>query len=40
MILINATTLMQKLTLSPNNFGNIHFGQKYKKYNILGIFGL
>ena len=27
-ILINATTLMHKSTLSTNNFGNNHFGQK------------
>ena len=26
-ILINATTLMHKATLSTNNFGNNHFGQ-------------
>ena len=26
-ILINATTLMDKSTLSMNDFGNIHFGQ-------------
>ena len=28
-ILINATTLKHKATLSTNNFGNNHFGQKY-----------
>ena len=28
-ILINATTLMHKATLSTNNSGNNHFGQKY-----------
>ena len=28
-ILINATTLMHKSTLSTNDFGNNHFGQKY-----------
>ena len=27
-ILIKATTLMHKSTLSTNNFGNNHFGQK------------
>ena len=37
-ILINATTLMHKSTLSTNNFGNNHFGQKYKKENILRFF--
>ena len=37
-ILINATTLMHKSTLSTNNFGNNHFGQKYQKQNILRIF--
>ena len=37
-ILINATTLMHKSTLSSNNFGNDHFGQKYQKQNILRIF--
>ena len=35
MILINATTLMHKLTLSANNFGSNHFGQKYQKHNFL-----
>ena len=29
---------MHKSTSSANNFGNNHFGQKYKKQNILGIF--
>ena len=28
-ILIIATTLMHKSTLSTNDFGNNHFGQKY-----------
>ena len=28
-ILINATTLMHKSTLSTNDFENNHFGQKY-----------
>ena len=28
-ILINGITLMHKSTLSTNNFGNNHFGQKY-----------
>ena len=28
-ILINATFLMQKSTLSTSNFGNNHFGQKH-----------
>ena len=37
-ILINATTLMHKSTLSTNNSGNNHFGQKYQKQNILRIF--
>ena len=37
-ILINATTLMHKSTLSTNNFGNNHFGQKYQRQNILRIF--
>ena len=36
--LINATTLMHKSTLSTNNFGDNHFGQKYQKQNILRIF--
>ena len=35
MILINATTLMHKSTLSTNNFGNNHFGQKCQKQMIL-----
>ena len=30
-ILINATTLMHKSTLSTNNFGINHFGQKFHK---------
>ena len=38
LILINATTLMFKSTLSTNNFGNYHFGPKYQKQNILRIF--
>ena len=38
MILINAITSMPKSTLSTNNFGNNHFGEKYQKQNILGIF--
>ena len=29
-ILIKATFLMHKLTLSTNDFGNSHFGQKYR----------
>ena len=29
-ILIKATTLMHKSTLSTNNFGSNHFGQKYQ----------
>ena len=33
-ILINATTLMHKSTLSTDNFGKNHFGQKYQKQNI------
>ena len=37
-ILINVTTLMHKSTLSTNNFGNNHFGQKYQQQNILRIF--
>ena len=37
-ILINSTTLMHKSTLSTNNFGNNHFGQKCQKQNILRIF--
>ena len=37
-ILINATTLMHKSTLSTNNSGNNHFGQKYQKQNILRTF--
>ena len=28
-ILIKATLLMHKLTLSTNDFGNTHFGQNY-----------
>ena len=28
-ILINGTSLMHKATLSTNNFGDNHFGQKY-----------
>ena len=39
-ILINATTFMHRSTLSTNNFGNNHFGQKYQKENILRIFRL
>ena len=35
MILINATTLKHKSTLSTNNFGDNHFGQKYQNENIL-----
>ena len=27
--LINATTLMHRSTVSMNDFGNNHFGQKY-----------
>ena len=34
----NATTLMHKSTLSTNNSGNNHFGQKYQKQKILRIF--
>ena len=34
-ILINATTLTHKSTLSTNTFGNKHFGQKYLEQNIL-----
>ena len=30
-ILNNATTLMHKVNLSTNNFGNNHFGQKYQE---------
>ena len=37
-ILNNATALMHKSTLNTNNFGNIHFGQKFQKQNILRIF--
>ena len=38
-ILINATTLLHRSTLiRTNNFGSNHFGQKYKKQNILTIF--
>ena len=37
-ILINATSLKHKSTLSTNNFGINHFGQKYQKENILRIF--
>ena len=37
-ILINATTLMHKSTLSTNNFGNNRFGQKYQKQSILRVF--
>ena len=37
-ILINATTLMHKSTLSTKNFGNNHFRQKYQEQNILGNF--
>ena len=37
-ILINATTLMHRSTLSTDNFGNNHFRQKYQKQNILRIF--
>ena len=36
--IINATTLMHKSTLSTNNFGKNHFGQKYQKQNVLRIF--
>ena len=39
-ILIDATTLMHKSTLSTNNFGINHFGQKYQKQNIFRIFRL
>ena len=38
MILIDATTLLHKSTLSTNNFENNHFGQKYQKQNILRSF--
>ena len=38
-ILINATTLMHKSTLSTNDFGNNHFGQKYSgEFNQCDIF--
>ena len=40
MILIDATTLMHKSTLSTNNFGNNHFGQNYHKQNSLENFRL
>ena len=38
LILFIATTLMQKSTLSTNNFGNIHFGLKNQKQNPFRIF--
>ena len=31
---------MLRSTLGTNNFGNNHFGQKYQKQNIPGIFRL
>ena len=38
-ILIKATTLMHKSTLSTNDFGNNHFGQKYSgEFNQCDIF--
>ena len=39
MILINSTTLMLQSTLSKNNFGNNHFGQKYQRQNFVRILG-
>ena len=39
LILINATTLMHKSTLSTNDFGINHFGQKYSSdFNYCDIF--
>ena len=41
MILIDATTLIHKSTLSMNNFRNNHFGQKYQKeifFKILEVY--
>ena len=37
MILINATNLMHKSTLSTNNFRNNHFGLKYQEKIFLEI---
>ena len=38
-ILINATLLMHKSTLSTNDFGNNHLGQKYRSdFNSCDIF--
>ena len=39
MILINATTLMHESTLSTNNFGNNHFGQKSRNKIFLEFSG-